>query len=314
MDYLDVNKLEIVCCFDNTFIRHAAVMLVSLLENNRKVKINIHAIVDSLILIEKEKLTNLVHSYNAKINYYELTNENLAYIDSFPLNRKAHVSKATYFRLMMSNILPTNIKKVLYLDCDVIVQDELQSLYIENIEDYALAACKELIVNNPNSVRLGLPDLSNYFCAGIMLINLDYWRKNRVPDRAFNFLSSYPERIQWWDQDALNGCLFNEWKCLHPRYNCDPTMYFYNGWINYDKQFVNEWLDAVRNPAIIHYLTAAKPWMSLCVHPLKNLYFKYLRMTPWANVRLMRPSLYGQVRILLRFIILGKLPNLEGFN
>lgn len=315
MESTDVNQLEIVCCFDNNFIRHAAVMFVSLFENHDKtVKIRIHAIVESLKPTDRQKLTLLVHEHGAVINYYELTNENLAYIESLPLNQKAHVSKAAYFRLMMPEILPKELKKILYLDCDIIIQDELFTLYREDIKNYALAACKELDRAKFNSTRLDLPSFSDYFCSGIMLVNLDYWRKNKVSNRAFNYLSLFSDSILWWDQDALNGCLHNEWKCLHPRYNCDPTMYFYNGWINYDERFVMDWLDAVKNPAIIHYLTAAKPWQVLCTHPLKGLYYNYLKKTPWARTGLQRPSLYNQIRIVLRFLILGKLPNLEGFN
>lgn len=308
-----MRSINVVCCFDTNFISQAGAMLMSLIKNNKDVFVNIYAIVDFKDISKKEIFIRTFTSDSSSIHFYELSDEHIKYIEALPIAKGSHITKATYFRLLIPKILPKELAKVIYIDSDIIVQDSLYDLYTEDIDKYALAACKELKGADINIKRLEYPSEYNYFCAGFMLINLNYWRENNITEQSFDFLSKYPGRILWWDQDALNACLYNKWKTLHPRYNCDPTMYYYKGWSQYQDEDIKLWLEAVKNPAIIHYLTAVKPWHILCNHPKKDLYFYYLDQTPWAKTKIQRPSLMKQLRIIMRFLILGKLPNVEGF-
>ncbi|HIK06632.1 MAG TPA: glycosyltransferase family 8 protein [Trichormus sp. M33_DOE_039] len=203
-----------------------------------------------------------------------------------------YVSIATFFRLLIPEILPEQLEKVIYLDCDLVVRGNLEQLWQTDLGDnYVLAAQDTWIpyVSNSNGLlnykELGISSDSKYFNAGVLVINLKKWRTDDISAKAINYLKQKTEYIRWHDQDVLNPLFVGQWGELDPRWNCSPSsVYAYSSWK--DSPFSEEvYNNLIRDPYIIHYVSNKKPWTSR--HTLlKEYFFEYVDMTEWSGWRL----------------------------
>src|SRR5690606_5620901 len=104
-------------------------------------------------------------------------------------------------------------------------------------------------------------DTSKYFNAGVLIINLDKWRKDHLPAKILNFISKNPEKIVYEDQDALNYFLHDKCLLLHPKWN---QTHFFHVREYQDTCFNQEvFNEAKYNPSIIHFTAESKPWRYL---------------------------------------------------
>lgn len=209
--------MEIVICTDNNYVMPAGVLICSICENNVTEKIRFHIIVDDTFLEEnRQSLFEEVLRYNQEI-YFHHIDKNL--YSSFPVGLKGQISYLTlaaYYRLFLGKILPTTIKKVLYLDCDIIVRHNLAELWNIDIDDYAVGCVTDQydgLIYPYN--RLRYPQNLGYFNSGVLLVNLDYWRENHLLEKFIDFLGKYPERALAFDQDVLNYVLRNKKRNCH---------------------------------------------------------------------------------------------------
>ena len=168
----------------------------------------------------------------------------------------------------------------------MIVRKSLLSLWDEPLAGYAIAAAPDMSAPN-NAKRLNLND---YFNAGTLLVNLDFWRENHCQTRFYNFISQRGDEIVLHDQDVLNGVFSSLVKRLPLSYN------FQNGFIlsaphkQYDTSLQAE-IDACKNdPAIIHYTVYNKPWNVACFHPYRAEWRRYQKLTCWNGYRYDEPK------------------------
>ena len=125
-------------------------------------------------------------------------------------------------------------------------------------------------------------------------MNLEYWRINNVMESLFSFIKEHPERLMFWDQDAINSVLAGKIKRLPFKYNMTDPFYQINPPLR--QEYLDEIEQARLNPVILHFATANKPWYEDNQHPLKYKFYQYLSMT--RKVSLLRNS--NQLSELLR--------------
>ncbi|SEC69881.1 glycosyltransferase family 8 protein [Paenibacillus sp. GP183] len=251
-----MERLHIVTVTNDRYAKHLAVMLNSLLENKTsKNPIDIYVIDGNISDQNKANLRNSVKKFDVQLKYLSI-NESM--FNEFKLSY--HISKETYYRILIPNLLSRDIQKALYLDCDMIIKDDITKLWNTAIENNFLAAVK--IPGSSRPRELGLPENSEYFNAGVLLINMKKWREHRIVHRVLRFARNNPSKLKFMDQDALNAILHDKWIKLEPTWNYQVHRY-----------------RGLRNPAIIHYTTNQKPWNSN--PPFKDDYMKYLRRTSW---------------------------------
>ena len=196
------------------------------------------------------------------------------------------VSIATYYRILAPRILPINIDKVLYLDSDIIVRGSLNDLWNTDLRDRALAAVGELA--DSRAVNLvGLPPGAKYFNGGVLLINLAFWRENSIYERATAFIRDNPEKVELWDQDALNAILVHSWIELPAHWNAQH--HFITGLpaariVHLTPE--QRAMVPLSEPAVVHFDGDTKPWHWSCRHPFQYEYRKYRLKTPWPQYRL----------------------------
>ena len=107
------------------------------------------------------------------------------------------------------------------MDCDVIINKSLKTLYETNIKDTAAL----MVLDAESKREAERLNIENYCNAGVMLINLDYWRKNNVEQRLFDYAKNNADKILWQDQDVINTVLRNEIKTIDNKWNFQYFQY-----------------------------------------------------------------------------------------
>lgn len=116
---------HVVCSTDNCYAPYCGTMLCSLLTNNIY-EFHIHVLYDDLSDENRLKLSTLVTSkHQSKCFFYNLCGFDL---HENQVEGCRNLSKSAYYRLLLVSILPTDIEKVLYLDCDIIVCGDISYL------------------------------------------------------------------------------------------------------------------------------------------------------------------------------------------
>ncbi len=190
----------------------------------------------------------------------------------FPSN--GYITVSTWYRFAIAELLPDSVKRVLYLDCDIAVADDISELADINLDNYAVAAVKDCIYKKFDK-RIGLCQNYHYFNAGVLLINLNYWRQKNVCKRLFDFLAKSPENLRLFDQSVLNLVLKDEYLELDLRYNVQYVPPFLEESC-YER---GEFCAAFARPKIIHFVNRFKPWNANFgwLNPLNAYFARYLK-------------------------------------
>ena len=172
-----------------------------------------------------------------------------------------------YYRLMLPFLLGKEIEKILYLDVDIVVNGSLIDIWETNIDEVYLAAVPDIEVSQKCSLnRLKLSPKEKYFNSGVLLLNMNRIKKNKVFEKVMAYLKETKEEIIFPDQDGLNKIVSGEWKELESKWN------------GIELEEKND------NIIIIHY-TNNKPWFKFTNHPYRNLYYYYLEKTSWKDFK-----------------------------
>lgn len=270
--------IHIACAADNKYTQHTVVMLTSLFENNKENEIHVHFFSADFNIENQKIIEKTVTKYQQKFSFYPLNAE--LFKDCYVSN---HVSYATYYRIVISNILVNQTSKILYLDTDIVVCKNLKPLWDLNIENYTIAATNEINFDGPS--RLGFDEQYKYFNAGILLINAKNWVAQNLQETLFAYIKLNSNKLTFWDQDALNANLFNKRLVLEPQWNQLSPVFEINNNTLLKVYSADEIKILKTSPAIVHYSGSSKPWDYLNIHPFKNEYYKYLSLTDWKNFK-----------------------------
>jgi lipopolysaccharide biosynthesis glycosyltransferase len=289
-------EIEVLCGCDGSYLEHAATMLCSLLEHNSVYRI--HLFYSSIASSELAKLRSLIAKYGSELLCYEMVTEEFQElrVDKW----KPISSVANYFRLLAPRILPPDLRKILYLDCDIIVRRPLKELWSAALGNYALAAVECSFWDPKAELFVKLPVGAKYFNSGVLLINLDYWRQNDVCQQTMSFVRNHPEQVNLYDQDALNAILVDRWLNL-------PAIWNEQARSTLDRPALRD--KYVLDPAIVHFVGHDKPWCWSCAHPFRREYHKYRSKTPWRKYKLRgKPSLLQRLGLYSRSVTRVVLP------
>lgn len=271
--------MDIVCASDENFIEHCLVMLKSLHSNNSGIRVWL--ISDGISSNVKDYVKDKIKSYGGSIEILEISNEVYA---SFPMPKNilnGHISRATYLRLFISELLPESIKKVIYLDSDTIVRNSINDLWEINMDGFAIAGVRQIFNEENDKLRLNIPPEYGYINAGVLLINLEFLREIDFLKICIDYIDENSDGILHHDQDVLNALLFKETKYISPIWNATTLIFhpliFFNktkflaGWLGTSAR----WSDLKkirRDPSIVHYTSFPKPWNGFSKHPFANDY------------------------------------------
>lgn len=284
MVYLDSNQsdkiereINILLSPDNNYICHCAVVMSSVLLNcDKSSSINFYITDSGISTKNKEYLKSLNNIRPFNIFFIDISKYDLS---MFPLNRKHIKVPTTYHRLLAPDILPESIDKIVYLDCDVIVEKDLKELFDIDLGDNLIAAVEDEAALQ-NCIRL---DLDFYFNSGVILFNIKKLRKFDLFNKCLSYFYKNKGIITLQDQDILNGVLSN--KCLHLPLMWNASTPIFKEEIWKQKTSIHEKIIAGLEPGIIHFTYAPKPWNKKCTHILRDEYYKYLRVADFEKYK-----------------------------
>lgn len=267
---------HVTCNTDDNYAQHCCAMLCSLFENNKDMVFHVHILTHGLATDNASFLNELCHRYNNELTIYDVDESKL---DGVQFRKSRPLTKAAYYRTLLPEILPGNIERVLYLDCDMIVVGSVKELFELELDGYALAATLDCMPwNSIHRKQLQFEADERSFCSGIMMINIAYWRKYDVTPKLLDFSKRKREPVYLHDQDAFNYLFKKDWYLLPPKWNKASNSYLpaINGVAYFD---IYEY---VYNPKIIHFSSQAKPWLQIKL-PYSDLYRKYLNISEFPN-------------------------------
>jgi len=266
------NNLEVIPIFfaiDDGYMPFLAVALESLIENSSK----------KYYYSIKILYTNISEENKKKINKYKRENVNIEFVDlnyyiekvKDKLYTRDYYTNTTYFRLFIANLYP-QYNKAIYLDSDILVLGDIAELYNQDMGDNLIAAAPDDVIQTTKVFQeyaekvVGVADYRNYFNAGILLMNLDEFRKFDFQNKFLYLLETIKFTVAQ-DQDYLNRLCKGKVKIIDKAWDTMPIG--------------NETLEE-KDLKIIHYNLADKPWHYDNIK-YKEYFWKYAKKTEYYN-------------------------------
>lgn len=277
---------NVVYAADERFAEILSVSMESLLCNNKNV---IVWILNNGIKKESvEKLKRQAERHKVEIHFISL--KDLKDYAGRELSCQKKISATAYFRLFLPGIMPEEVERVLYIDCDTLVVDDISEFYDMDLFN----TCGNIAEPTANLMKrkIGLKPVDTYFNSGVMLINLKRWRKDGIDKKFISYIEEMDGTISFEDQGVINHVLRGKIDILPVRYNVE-TQYFdfgYDGFsiMKKDKSRYEEKdvIEAMDKPGIIHFtnsFASERPWVKGSKHRYVNEWMKYKNRTEWKD-------------------------------
>lgn len=272
--------IVIVCAADDNYAMPLTVTIRSALENlSSDRKILLFVIDDGIQSRNKHRITKSLNPGKCEIRWIsrpEALSKQGMLSDQLPSLQS--LSNATWYRLLIPELLSTEFDKAIYLDCDLVVKEDLSKLWDMQIGGkYLLAACTKFVhyVSHDRGLinwqELGFSKDDKYLSAGVLVLNLEKWRSEDLCTKALSYIQQNSQYIRWHDNDVLVAIVRDQWGELDLRWNSTEA-----------RSMTQEEVD---DACILHYTSPEKPWSVPQQNPATDLFFHYLKMTDWKGYR-----------------------------
>ena len=284
--------MNVVYSTSDLYSELAATSIASLFENSKDVdEINVFVIDIGINDKHKQDLLDLANKYERHLEFLEDLNvEDIAHTK---INvGRWHIS--TFSRLFLLHVVPSDLDKIIYIDCDMIIRHSLKTVWEMDMEGtWCMSAddCRGKMYRKD----IGIPTDSIYTNNGLMIIDLNAWRQNDVEAMFIDFINKYQGDITYMDQGVLNGVFqpLKKVKLLPISYNAQTACYDlgYKGlqacrkpvWAYTSEEFDKE----LQDPVIVHFTTCfmsgTRPWFKEDNHPYRSEFLRYRSLTAWGN-------------------------------
>ena len=287
--------MDVVYASSDLYSELAGISIISLFENNRSENDICVYIIDSGISEEnRRKLRGIAEQHSRTIVF--LPGKDIESLAGTRINVNGHStvkSLSTYYRLLLASILPDSVNRIIYLDCDTIVNDSLHELWSMDMHG-ALAMGADDCRGRLYRDEIGIPEDSIYINNGFLLIDLSAWRDYGVEKDFIAFIHAHAGVVTYDDEGVLNGVLGKMGKTglLPLRYNAQAGFFLSFDEIEqyrravwpYTKEEVEQALD---NPAIIHFtsffMAGTRVWNAEDRHPMRGKFLYYKSLSPWKD-------------------------------
>lgn len=296
---------------NEAFVIPLGVSIISLLENNKEMeKIEINILDDGIEEDSKKHLSALISRYYRTLRFIDGQKigkmlKELGIVEQ----QQSGGGYTTFFKIFCSSLLE-NLNEILYIDADTIILDSLQDLANYDLTGYACAMVESAM---SGEVKRYL-DVVNYFNAGVIYINFNYWKENEIDKKLAEAIKS-EERFKITlvgDESLINVILKGEILKLPLKYNYESSWWLW-GWNRklYEKLGWNnekacpysnvEITQSFKKPIIVHYinLTTGRPWDFLNDSPFRYEFRKYLAMlNPWKSIIIPNNGIGGNSKLI----------------
>jgi lipopolysaccharide biosynthesis glycosyltransferase len=259
--------MNIVYSTDSNYVRYMSVSLASLLYHTPKnLNLTIHILCQDVEESRKESILKLRDNIrkDTQINFYDINTEDFEQymnISTYP-----GITLPAYFRLHLASILPKDIKTVLYLDGDTVINSSLEKLFETDLSNNYIAGALDINCRSFERChkKYNLNE-NSYVNSGVLYMNLDKIRKDNIESSLDSFVKHSGKDVVYGDQDIFNLFFANKILTLPSEYNVHGTTFFNR--------------NTYKKPIIIHHVL--KAWNYGQKTYYQGKYFKFLRMTDY---------------------------------
>lgn len=268
--------INVVIVSDDNYIQHAGVMLTSLFESNRGNHFRVFLLTDGISAENSERMRLLTctygNSFEVHIPEKEIKKSHDIKINSL---NSGSWNSMIYYKLFIPDILPSDVKRCLFLDVDMVVVDDIKPLYDTELKNSeAIAAVEDVVSCMQRKEILGMEASQYYINSGVMVCNIELWRNMEKDRPIWNFVQEYSEIIIN-EQDIIALYFSGKIKLLPIRWNMVGCNYLRQTYVF--PKYYKELSNARRHPAIHHFCTLIQPWYADSPHPYRKLYVRYLK-------------------------------------
>lgn len=254
------NKINVCISCDDNYSKHAGVLVASILKNAAiNDELHIYILDGGVSEDNKRNFEILKEIKDCEINFVSI--DNSLFADYISIQTHSYITLPAYYRLKLPSLLP-NVDRIIYLDCDIIVNSSLAELFYTDMGAYPVAGVKDInkkhLEKNPTYVN-----------SGVLVMDLISMRKNNLEQTFLDWTKKNIQMITMGDQEIINEVLKNNTKIVDSCWNVQSV------------NFTNR-SSYTKNPKIIHFIAKRKPWHWASHSYHRYFYFKYIQHTPWA--------------------------------
>ena len=289
------DTLEVVYGANDGYARHLGVSLCSLFDRNRSFReIRVHVLSMGISRSNKQRLQCLADAYGRTLVFVEMERleERLRGEEQPEWETAAGpYDISVMLRLFMGEMLPQELDRVLYLDCDTVVLQSLKRLWRTELGDCLIGAVMEPSIYPEVKSSIGLGPEDAYYNSGVLLVDLAGWRKEAVQRQLLAFWQEKGGQLFASDQDVLNGVLKGRIRTLPPKYNffTNYRYFSYQALTGYSPAYSavsrEQFQEAKAHPVVVHYMGDERPWIAGNRNHYRKAYESYLARTPWAGTK-----------------------------
>jgi lipopolysaccharide biosynthesis glycosyltransferase len=285
------NNIAIVFCVDKNYMKYVAVTIQSILSNTTlNNNYDILILGNGLSIYNKKQCLEMIKNYhNVSLRFYDID----IYLKEYKIDEYTTFgwyTNAIFYRYLIPIILK-NYEKVLYLDSDLIVLEDISIIYNTDLNNNMIGAVRDIelqrwVKNNlyDNRCLLLECDKDKYFSSGVLLMNITKMRREGITEKLLkkHKILLTKSKLHLADQDIFNAVCYNDVTFIGTEWNMQWVVN--NRVRDYfkelgEKDFYN-YKSAFSKPKIIHYCDFEKPW----THPhleLSAYFWHYARQTPF---------------------------------
>ena len=297
--------IPIVFAVNNTYVKQLSTAIASIIKNSLQNSFEFNILSCDISDKNISKLKNFVNKLSGRKSEIKIMDMNSC-IQEMDLEKYMsrrddyqYISKETYFRFFIPELFPS-YEKILYLDADIIVLDDISKLFNENIDGYYAGVVQdtvlEVFIEDKTIKTKTKPKMDyetyfkeklkktnqKYFNAGVLLLNLSKIRNENAIEKLWDYTAKQSP-LEFQDQDVLNSVWENDVKYLDYKWNTLKDLNWFANQIK-DKSKRNLLLQTYKKPSVFHYVGSNKPWL---VHSINYNYsfikewWDYYKLTPY---------------------------------
>ena len=278
-----MSDLAIAFVCDQGYLPWCATALLSCVDAHPGQGLDLHVVHDGTVTDDDvSRLRDVVHA-PAALTVHAVDPGRVGH-----LPRIARFGSVVWLRFLLPELLPDH-DRVVYLDADTFVVDDLWSLATADLDGNPIGAVSNVVPapDWPRLAALRFSDPADVLNSGVLVMDLARMRTEDTWGQIGDTVAAFADRIVWPDQDALNLACAGRWARLHPRFNVQNSLFT---WPERADAVLGPTAvaEAVADPAVVHFEgpLLCKPWHALSTHPWRDRHRATLARTPWAATAL----------------------------
>lgn len=282
--------MNIAIALNRKYVKHTCVMLHSLFKNHLTTDVCVYVLHSELTEEDCKLMQSIQEQYlRGMLRFVYIEKELIP--DDFPTT--TFWTREMYYRLMLVDLLPASVTRILYLDIDMIVNKDITELYDMDFEGRSLIVSKDMEFENMmehscsgnaahDRMFKQLQEEGHvYFCSGMVLFNIKKIREAYSFDKYLDIFKEIKEYMAYPDQDLLNYVHKGDVKYV------DELTYGVFAQTAHTLGY--SYQDIKQNASIIHFTGQAKPWTNnLIRYDIEKIWWEYAAETPFYNELMQR--------------------------